>query len=182
MSAKVPAVVRLVKEALAEERCVVIGLQSTGEARTEEAITKYGVEMEDFISGPRELLLKLVEDNYPLPPKPDSFLQDEEKVTEVQRKRHYGPDVSSKGRVRKLAKMEDVSDDGMDGHSPLESDHESTDSGEEFYICQICNIEEVTFCVSINNTVLTSLWGHLKLRCSASLPIILFHHSPQLTC
>jgi len=41
MSAKVPAVVRLAKEALAEEKCVVIGLQSTGEARTEEAVTKY---------------------------------------------------------------------------------------------------------------------------------------------
>ncbi|KAG8046760.1 hypothetical protein GUJ93_ZPchr0008g14114 [Zizania palustris] len=75
MSAKVPAVVRLVKEAIAEEKCVVIGLQSTGEARTEEAISKYGVEMEDFVSGPRELLLKLVDDNYPLPPKPDCFQQ-----------------------------------------------------------------------------------------------------------
>lgn len=31
--------------------------------------------MEDFVSGPRELLLKLVEENYPLPPKPDSFRQ-----------------------------------------------------------------------------------------------------------
>jgi hypothetical protein len=106
MSAKVPAVVKLAKEALAENKCVVIGLQSTGEARTEEAVTKYvrlclllnislslslslnaapckliistlnqGVEMEDFVSGPRELLLKLVEENYPLPPKPDSFQQ-----------------------------------------------------------------------------------------------------------
>jgi hypothetical protein len=41
MSAKVPAVARLAKEALAENKCVVIGLQSTGEARTEEAVTKY---------------------------------------------------------------------------------------------------------------------------------------------
>jgi hypothetical protein len=41
MSAKVPAVVKLAKEALAENKCVVVGLQSTGEARTEEAITKY---------------------------------------------------------------------------------------------------------------------------------------------
>ncbi|GJN36708.1 hypothetical protein PR202_gb25595 [Eleusine coracana subsp. coracana] len=71
----VPAVVRLAKEALADEKCVVIGLQSTGEARTEEAITKYGVELEDFVSGPRELLLKLIEDNYPLPPNPDCFQQ-----------------------------------------------------------------------------------------------------------
>lgn len=41
MSAKVPAVVNLSKQALMENKCVVIGLQSTGEARTEEAVSKY---------------------------------------------------------------------------------------------------------------------------------------------
>lgn len=41
MSAKVPVTVRLAKQALLEDKCVVIGLQSTGEARTEEAVTKY---------------------------------------------------------------------------------------------------------------------------------------------
>lgn len=41
MSAKVPTAVRLVKQALMEDKCVVIGLQSTGEARTEEAVSKY---------------------------------------------------------------------------------------------------------------------------------------------
>ncbi|EMS67852.1 Protein strawberry notch-like protein 1 [Triticum urartu] len=143
MSAKVPAVVKLAKEALAENKCVVIGLQSTGEARTEEAVTKYGVEMEDFVSGPRELLLKLVEENYPLPPKPDTFQQGEEKVTEIQRKRHSAQDVSFKGRVRKVAKMEDVSDDDSGDYSPSESsDHESSESDEEFHMCQICNSEE----------------------------------------
>ncbi|CAL5030144.1 unnamed protein product [Urochloa decumbens] len=150
MSAKVPAVVRIAKQALAENKCVVIGLQSTGEARTEEAVTKYGVEMEDFVSGPRELLLKLVEENYPLPPKPDSFQQGllwlfqhgEEKVTEIQRKRHSEMDVSFKGRVRKVAKMVDVSDDDTDDYSPSESDHESSESDEEFHMCQICNTEE----------------------------------------
>lgn len=29
-----------------------------------------GAELDDFVSGPRELLLKLVEDNYPLPQQP----------------------------------------------------------------------------------------------------------------
>nr|CAB3488213.1 unnamed protein product [Digitaria exilis] len=143
MSAKVPAVVRLAKEGMAENKCVVVGLQSTGEARTEEAVTKYGVEMEDFVSGPRELLLKLVEENYPLPPKPDSFQQGEEKVTEIQRKRHSAPYISFKGRVRKVAKMVDVSDDDTDDYSPSESDHESTESDEEFHMCQICNTEEI---------------------------------------
>lgn len=41
MSAKVPAVVRIAKQALIENKCVVIGIQSTGEARTEEAVAKY---------------------------------------------------------------------------------------------------------------------------------------------
>lgn len=41
ISAKVPAVVRIAKEALTEGKCVVVGLQSTGEARTEEAVSKY---------------------------------------------------------------------------------------------------------------------------------------------
>ena len=41
MSAKVPAAVRLAKQALEDGKCVVIGLQSTGEARTEEAVSKY---------------------------------------------------------------------------------------------------------------------------------------------
>jgi hypothetical protein len=41
MSAKVPSAVRLVKQALREDKCVVIGLQSTGEARTEDAVSKY---------------------------------------------------------------------------------------------------------------------------------------------
>jgi len=41
MSAKVPTAVKLVNQALMEDKCVVIGLQSTGEARTEEAVAKY---------------------------------------------------------------------------------------------------------------------------------------------
>ncbi|KAL4201430.1 hypothetical protein AMTRI_Chr02g216010 [Amborella trichopoda] len=141
MSAKVPAAVRLAKQALAEGKCVVIGLQSTGEARTEEAVTKYGLELDDFVSGPRELLIKLVEENYPLPTKPESFTG-EESVRELQRKRHSAsPGVSFKGRVRKIAKWKVASDEsGSD--SPIESDHGSSESDEEFQICDICVMEE----------------------------------------
>lgn len=41
LSAKVPAILKLAKDALTENKSVVIGLQSTGEARTEEAVSKY---------------------------------------------------------------------------------------------------------------------------------------------
>ncbi|PIA37650.1 hypothetical protein AQUCO_03000300v1 [Aquilegia coerulea] len=141
MSAKVPASVRLAKQALVENKCVVIGLQSTGEARTEEAVTKYGVELDDFISGPRELLLKFVEDNYPLPPRPDS-IPGEDSVKELQRKRHSAtPGVSYKGRVRKAAKLKPESDVDSDELSETESDHD-TESDDEFQICNICSGEE----------------------------------------
>ncbi|XP_044468508.1 protein FORGETTER 1 [Mangifera indica] len=142
MSAKVPATVRLAQKALAEDKCVVVGLQSTGEARTEEAVTKYGAELDDFISGPRELLLKFVEENYPLPVKPEP-LTGEDSVKELQRKRHSAsPGVSCKGRVRKAAKWKPPSDGESDEESDSDSVHESTESDDEFQICEICSGEE----------------------------------------
>lgn len=143
MSAKVPAVVRLAKQALLEDKCVVIGLQSTGEARTEEAVTKYGAELDDFVSGPRELLLKLVEDNYPLPQQPVQM--PEEGVKESGRKRHVAPTgISFKGRMRKAARCKAPSDAETDGEYETESEPESTDSDEEYQICEICMIEDAT--------------------------------------
>ncbi|KAF7115705.1 hypothetical protein RHSIM_RhsimUnG0048600 [Rhododendron simsii] len=69
-----------------------------------------GLELEDFISGPKELLLKFVEENYPLREKPEA-LPGEESVKELQRKRHLAtPGVSFKGRVRKVAKWRAASD------------------------------------------------------------------------
>ncbi|KAL5731294.1 udp-glycosyltransferase [Ranunculus cassubicifolius] len=154
MSAKVPAAVRLAKQALKENKCVVIGLQSTGEARTEEAVTKYGVELDDFISGPRELLLKFVEDNYPLPPKPGSQ-PGEDSAKGTPKKRNSGTlNVSVKGRVRKVAKMKEDSDIESDNasesefevaESDLEVETESddgTESDDEFQMCDICSTEE----------------------------------------
>ncbi|XP_009595784.1 protein FORGETTER 1 isoform X2 [Nicotiana tomentosiformis] len=141
MSAKVPAVVRIAKEALAESKCIVVGLQSTGEARTEEAVSKYGLELDDFVSGPRELLLKFVEENYPLPEKPEPL--PEESVKELQRKRHSAaPGVSFRGRVRKAAKWQ-TNDQRSDEESDTDSEYESTESDDdEFQICDICNSEE----------------------------------------
>ena len=50
---QVPGLVRLAKEALAENKCVVIGLQSTGEARTADVVAERGEELDDFVSGPK---------------------------------------------------------------------------------------------------------------------------------
>jgi hypothetical protein len=108
-----------------------------------------GSELDDFVSGPRELLLKFVEENYPLPEKPELlpglrfFCQmifilfsllctyyiyfhlhiiGEDGVKELQRKRHSAtPGVSLKGRVRKAAKWQPPSDEESDEESESES-------------------------------------------------------------
>lgn len=50
---QVPNLVRMANQALSEEKCCVIGLQSTGEARTQDVIAEKGEELDDFVSGPR---------------------------------------------------------------------------------------------------------------------------------
>ncbi|KAL8134766.1 hypothetical protein AgCh_009688 [Apium graveolens] len=137
VSAKVPAVVKLCHQALTEDKCVVIGLQSTGEARTEEAVAEYGTELEDFVSGTRELLLKFVKENFPLPEKPES-LSGEDGVEVLQRKKRSATTgVSFKGRARKAVKYQEESDT----ESETDSEPESTESDDEFQICEICKDE-----------------------------------------
>lgn len=53
VNVQVPGLVRMTKDALASDRCVVIGLQSTGEARTADVIAEKGEELDDFVSGPK---------------------------------------------------------------------------------------------------------------------------------
>lgn len=48
---QVPAVVRMARAAVASGRCAVIGLQSTGEARTSDVVAEKGEELDDFVSG-----------------------------------------------------------------------------------------------------------------------------------
>lgn len=50
ISSKVRYAVSIAKEALRKNKCVVIGLQSTGEARTLEQLEEMGGELNDFVS------------------------------------------------------------------------------------------------------------------------------------
>ncbi len=54
LSAKVPAIVKIANEALASDKCVVIGLQSTGESRTSARIDSHGFQGE-FISSLKDI-------------------------------------------------------------------------------------------------------------------------------
>lgn len=62
IAAKVPAVVDEACKALRAGHCVVIGLQSTGEARMQDAVDKEGTfEFDNFLSGPQEILKHTLE-------------------------------------------------------------------------------------------------------------------------
>jgi hypothetical protein len=67
ISAKVPVVIDIAKKSLAEGKCVVIGLQSTGEAKTLEALDDGDIN--EFISTARATFESLIENHFPAPSK-----------------------------------------------------------------------------------------------------------------
>ncbi|XP_029547910.1 protein strawberry notch homolog 1 isoform X5 [Salmo trutta] len=67
IASKVRRVVQLAREEVKNGKCVVIGLQSTGEARTLEALEEGGGELNDFVSTAKGVLQSLVEKHFPAP-------------------------------------------------------------------------------------------------------------------
>ncbi|KAK1384228.1 PHD-type domain-containing protein [Heracleum sosnowskyi] len=144
MSAKVPAVVKICHQALREEKCVVIGLQSTivdfiSGPQQCIVILRYplilwqGIKLVDFISGPRELLLKKI-----IHCLEHLNLCQVDGVKELNRKWPSATaGVSFKGRARKSVKYQEESDT----ESEIDSEPEPADSDDEFQICRICNSE-----------------------------------------
>lgn len=61
-----PDTAKLALEAVAEGMCVVIGLQSTGEANTSQVREVSGDVMDDFVSAPQQILLHFLERHFPL--------------------------------------------------------------------------------------------------------------------
>lgn len=60
-----PETAKLALEAVEEGMCVVIGLQSTGEANTNQVREITGDAMEDFVSAPQQILLQFLEKHFP---------------------------------------------------------------------------------------------------------------------
>lgn len=67
IASKVKHVVTLSREAVKNGKCVVIGLQSTGEARTLEQLEEAGGELTDFVSTAKGVFQSLVEKQFPAP-------------------------------------------------------------------------------------------------------------------
>ncbi|XP_069134859.1 protein strawberry notch homolog 1-like isoform X2 [Argopecten irradians] len=73
ISAKVNHCVRLARDAVRNGKCVVIGLQSTGEARTLEQLEENGGELNDFVSTTKGVFQTLVEKHFPAPDRRKTF-------------------------------------------------------------------------------------------------------------
>ncbi|XP_015375524.1 PREDICTED: protein strawberry notch [Diuraphis noxia] len=67
IAAKVKHAVDVAREAIKHGKCVIIGLQSTGEARTLEQLEKDDGELTDFVSTAKGVLQSLVEKHFPAP-------------------------------------------------------------------------------------------------------------------
>ncbi|KAH7638141.1 strawberry notch-like protein [Dermatophagoides farinae] len=67
IASKVKFAVAFVKESLRCDKSVVIGLQSTGEARTLEQLEDNGGELNDFVSTAKSVFQSLVERHFPAP-------------------------------------------------------------------------------------------------------------------
>jgi hypothetical protein len=76
--------IELSKEALADGKCVIIGLQSTGEARASGAAKAAGLDKNEggefgdaFVSAPNEDLKRIILQLFPLPPRPKGVIAPE---------------------------------------------------------------------------------------------------------
>ncbi|KAG8519185.1 Protein strawberry notch-2 [Galemys pyrenaicus] len=65
VAAKVQRLVELAHQELARDKCVVIGLQSTGEARTREVLDEKDGQLDRFVSAAEGVFLSLIQKHFP---------------------------------------------------------------------------------------------------------------------
>uniref|UniRef100_A0A672P1S7 Protein strawberry notch homolog 1 n=1 Tax=Sinocyclocheilus grahami TaxID=75366 RepID=A0A672P1S7_SINGR len=136
IASKVRRVVQLAREEVKNGKCVVIGLQSTGEARTLEALEEGGGELNDFVSTAKGVLQSLVEKHFPAPDRQKLFSllgidlsvketpSPKETSAEQKGKKRKGPEA--KKQVKKARKS-----GGLSGTSSDESNFDDSDKDAE---------------------------------------------------
>ncbi|KAJ8277329.1 hypothetical protein GJAV_G00074030 [Gymnothorax javanicus] len=147
IAAKVRCLVELAKKELEAGKCVVIGLQSTGEARTREVLDENDGHLDRFVSAAEGVFQSLVLKHFP------SEKQKREKSAGNKRKR------KPKGRPPKFSKLSaefagviSISDDSSTESDALDSDSNSSpdslmDNDDVIFInhtnCHTAKIEEM---------------------------------------
>uniref|UniRef100_A0A803YS93 Protein strawberry notch homolog 2 n=1 Tax=Meleagris gallopavo TaxID=9103 RepID=A0A803YS93_MELGA len=131
IAAKVRRLVELAKEELAKDKCIVIGLQSTGEARTREVLDENDGHLNCFVSAAEGVFLSLIQKHFP------STKRKREKGTGIKRKR------KQRGRCPKAVKgmcdpmgVIKISDDSStDSDMGLDSDFNSSPESPAAWDC-----------------------------------------------
>ncbi|KAK7494073.1 hypothetical protein BaRGS_00014731 [Batillaria attramentaria] len=123
ISAKVMHCVSLAREAVKSGKCVVIGLQSTGEARTLEQVEELNGELNDFVSTAKGVFQTVVEKHFPAPDRRKTFdmlglsglsqRENTDSMDSFSLKRKRESDISSSAKRSK----NDSSDDGSSDSS-----------------------------------------------------------------
>ncbi|KAI4901051.1 hypothetical protein NFI96_034329 [Prochilodus magdalenae] len=141
IASKVRRVVQLAREDVKNGKCVVIGLQSTGEARTLEALEEGGGELNDFVSTAKGVLQSLVEKHFPAPDRQKLFSllgidlsakktpSPAETTAQQKGKKRKGSEV--KKEVKKARKSGGLSGSSSDENNSGDSDEEA-DSDDSF--------------------------------------------------
>ncbi|XP_067271979.1 si:ch73-63e15.2 [Pseudorasbora parva] len=121
IAAKVRCLVELAKKELEAGKCVVIGLQSTGEARTREVLDENDGRLDRFVSAAEGVFQSLVLKHFP------SEKQRREKVAGNKRKRKpRGRQTKQPRHCNDVAGVINISDDSSTESDVLDSDSNSS--------------------------------------------------------
>ncbi|XP_062816379.1 protein strawberry notch homolog 2 isoform X2 [Anolis carolinensis] len=124
IAAKVRRLVELAKEELGKDKCVVIGLQSTGEARTREVLDENEGHLNCFVSAAEGVFLSLIQKHFP------STKRKRERGTGIKRKRKQrvrcGTKVPKSAYDLSSTCIKISSDSSSDSEPGMESDFNSS--------------------------------------------------------
>ncbi|NXF22292.1 SBNO1 protein, partial [Rhodinocichla rosea] len=139
IASKVKRVVQLAREEIKNGKCVVIGLQSTGEARTLEALEEGGGELNDFVSTAKGVFQSLIEKHFPAPDRKKLFSLLGIDLTAQSNNNSPRDSPCKENKVKKRKGSEEISREtkkarktgGLAGSSSDESESESDASDNE---------------------------------------------------
>ncbi|KAL7553446.1 hypothetical protein ACHAWF_017186 [Thalassiosira exigua] len=140
IASKVDKAIEIAQKAVDDGNCCVIGLQSTGEARSKGAASASGIDadkggaFDDFVSAPNEDLKRIIMQIFPLPPKPKgviapeflNLLKNDEESGDTEEdtttSESEGPERTATGRPSRRARKANVN------YSELHVDAEGNDT------------------------------------------------------
>ncbi|KAI1882638.1 hypothetical protein AGOR_G00236940 [Albula goreensis] len=120
IAAKVRRLVELAKSELQQGKCIVIGLQSTGEARTREVLDENDGHLDRFVSAAEGVFQSLVQKHFP------SEKQKREKIRNKRKRKPKGRPPKYPKQCQEVGGVISISDDSSLDSDGLDSDSNSS--------------------------------------------------------